>query len=197
MTLPTKEELDSIDMMPIYNKFWPVPEREYLLAPAGVEHYRLLKWISDNVEFANMPMRNQILEIGTYMGFSAGCFASNEKRFIYSVDISFDFYHNLLPRPNISLHKYESTVDQPVPDYLMLAPLVFVDTWHEGLIEKSIFDMCMGLTESTPWRGILIYDDIYYNDAMKEFWTSVKHPGKIDATHIGHHTGTGIIDFSI
>jgi hypothetical protein len=68
--------------------------------------------------------------------------------------------------------------------------IIFVDTWHEGKMERAVYDFLV----ANNWKGVLIYDDIYYNDAMKAFWASLPEP-KIDATHIGHSTGTGIIEF--
>lgn len=185
MTLPTKEELDALDMMPIYNQFRPVPEREYLLAPAGVEHYRLLKWVGDN----NRDKR--ILELGHYMGLSAMSLADCGKNKICTADVTFKHSHVIKDPVNVirRVIQHENYYPSNIGDF----DIIFVDAWHNGMLENAIFEE---LTNEN-WRGILIYDDIYYNDAMKAFWNNINHPGKIDATHIGHSTGTGIIDFRL
>jgi hypothetical protein len=40
--------------------------------------------------------------------------------------------------------------------------------------------------------GTLILDDIYLNDDMVNFWNQI-NDDKIDATNIGHSTGTGVV----
>ena len=40
--------------------------------------------------------------------------------------------------------------------------------------------------------GTLILDDIYLNNDMINFWNQI-NDDKIDATNIGHSTGTGVV----
>lgn len=184
MTLPTKEELDALDMMPIYNQFRPVPEREYLLAPAGAEHYRLLKWVSHNIQ-------GVFDEIGVYMGLGTACLASSLKNVVTGWDVDLQFL-NWRSTP-VNVHLSFSINEEWYSKSISKSNLVLIDAWHNGYLEQDIFNYMI----EEDFKGILIYDDIYYNDAMKTFWNNISHPGKIDATHIGHSTGTGIIDFSI
>lgn len=184
MTIPTKDQLDVIDMMSEYNQFRPVPEREYLLAPAGVEHYRLLKWMG-------MHYKGLFNEIGVYMGLGSACLASDIRNAVAGWDIDYQFLNwNTVPI-NITLKKSQG------PEWfspeIAYADIILVDAWHNGQVEADIYCFLLRVN----YKGILIYDDIYYNDAMRSFWNGINHPGKIDATHIGHSTGTGIIDFSL
>jgi hypothetical protein len=184
MTLPTKEELDTLSMTNPFIVFRPVPERNYLLEPAGTEHYRLLTWISKHYG-------GVINEVGVYMGLGTACLASNLNNIVIGWDIDYAYLNWISKPSNIHL--------EIVKGEDFFSPLIFngdtilVDAWHNGKLEQDIFDAALAV----GWRGILIYDDIYYNDAMTAFWNNINHPGKIDATHIGHSTGTGIIDFSI
>lgn len=180
MILPTKQELDAYDMQPIMDMFNPVPEVAFINEPAGVNHYRLLRWFGERF--------NEIADIGTYMGFSAAALAYSGKD-VVSFDTTFEHRHlKLKALSNIHFHLSSST--DVFPQWVENCDLVLVDTWHEGIMERNIYNWLV----KNNWKGVLIYDDIYYNDAMREFWESLPEP-KIDATHIGHITGTGIIEF--
>ena len=179
MTLPTKEELDAYDMRPIMAMFAPVPEIQFINEPAGVNHYRLLRWFGEKGLV--------VADIGTYMGLSAASLAHGGSK-VVSYDTNFDHRHlKVKALTNIHFQLVQGIEFDP---YISRADLILVDTWHEGIMERNIYDYL----KSVNWKGVLIYDDIYYNDAMKDFWNSLPEP-KIDATHIGHVTGTGIIEF--
>jgi hypothetical protein len=182
MTLPTPEVLNAYDMSPVAAMFKSCPEISYLYSPAGIEHYRLLRWVGENYS------GKVIFDIGTYMGLSAGCFTHSNRNTVWTYDISFDALKLKEPHYNI----WEEIVgdENCVPVNLLKANIIFVDTWHNGVMERKIYDQLL----AANWKGLLIYDDIYYNDAMREFWASLPEP-KIDATNIGHSTGTGIIEF--
>lgn len=56
--------------------------------------------------------------------------------------------------------------------------------------------------KKNSYKGILILDDIYFNNSMKGFWGSITEK-KYDLTNVGHKelgnlnipTGTGLVDF--
>lgn len=182
MTLPSKKELDSMDMSEVAKMFNPCPEISYLFDAAGFNHYRLLRWIGEN-NYGKL-----IFDIGTFMGLSAGSFAYSDNNIIHTFDTSFAAM-KLQPLETVIKNKVVNETD--IPDNLTDANIILVDTWHNGIMERKIFDTLV----AANWKGILIYDDIYYNASMKAFWESIDHPGKIDVTAIGHSTGTGIIEF--
>jgi hypothetical protein len=183
MTLPTPEELNAYDMAPVAAMFKSCPEISYLYSPAGIEHYRLLRWIGEKY------VGKSIYDIGTYMGLSAGCFAYSGNNSVWTFDTSFDAFKLNIPHRGIWSEIVRD--ENCIPVNLLRANIIFVDTWHNGFMEHKIYNLLI----ANDWKGILIYDDIYYNDAMKAFWAGINHPGKIDATNIGHSTGTGIIEF--
>lgn len=183
MNLPSKKELDAIDMADLMALCDKCPELSYMQERAGLNHYRLLRWIS------NVYPAALIYELGTYMGFSALCLADGINCKVITYDMAFGAVKWKTRPSNIEvrLADTEEYFDKSISN----ATIIFVDTWHNGIMERAVYDYLI----SVRWKGILIYDDIYYNDAMKEFWASIDHPGKIDATDIGHLTGTGIIEF--
>lgn len=83
----TNQELDDIDMNPVYEKMKPYPEREYLMRRSGVEHYRLLYWVAQNVNGLN------IVEIGSYQGMSTVCLCSNPSNEVFAYDLDFSTLH--------------------------------------------------------------------------------------------------------
>ena len=178
--LPTKEELNAIDMAPILANIKECPEKKYVDMPAGVEHYRLLHWLGHQHTFA------VIKEIGTYMGFGAMCLAANEDNAIHTYDLDFgpvkwiNRPFNVTPVKSFVVDDFDKGVGG--------AEVIFVDTWHNGIMEKKLLDHLV----NKDWHGLLIYDDLHYNDAMREFWRSVQQE-KYDLTEIGHVTGTGLI----
>ncbi len=180
MTLPTKAELDAIDMWPIIKQFNQVPEVQYLAEPAGLNHYRLLVWLSRKAGYVS--------DIGTYMGLSAACLAYGGT-FVNTYDTTFMHVHMKPYYRSFVTFILAKDTESFSPEILQ-SDLILVDTWHEGKMERDVYDFLV----VNKWKGVLIYDDIYYNDAMRAFWESLPEP-KIDATKIGHITGTGIIEF--
>ena len=74
-------------------------------------------------------------------------------------------------------------------DILENADLIFIDGPHNGIFEKSIYNKLKSL--SFKKEVILILDDIKVS-SMVMFWENIKFP-KLDISHIGHITGTGIV----
>lgn len=182
MILPSKYELDAIDMETISRDFKPCPEIEFLKEPAGTNHYRLLKWISRNYPYAKFS------ELGTYMGLSTLCLASDPTVLVTTYDVDFQYVKWRQRPKNVQVKHAEGL--NAFNDDIISSTIIFVDTFHEGVMERMVYDYLV----RNKWKGILIYDDIYYNEPMRKFWESLPGP-KIDATDIGHVTGTGIIEF--
>lgn len=195
LKLPTNAELDAMDMSAIVAHFHDGPEIELLSAPSGVEHYRLLAWL------ANEYVANDIREIGTFRGYGAMCLASHPSNEVTTYDINFenvdivgfDKKEQMLYGGNIIFEKADGVNDFDLS--ISQSDIVFVDAWHHGEIEKQIFEHL----DNQNFQGLLIFDDIDHDNfpGMRAFWNSIEHPGKVNITHIGHHSGTGLIDFSV
>ena len=61
-------------------------------------------------------------------------------------------------------------------------------------IKRCITPMC-DIRQNIKYKGYLMLDDIYYNDAMRNFWSSIVEE-KYDISNIGHHSGTGLVIFN-
>lgn len=144
----------------------------------GEEHYRLLclfsTWFHDT----------HIYELGTYRGGSALCLAYNKSNYIISYDIE-----NLVEverQPNIEFRQGDYKHDKQ----LLLSPLIFIDTVHDGEHEKEIYEYL----SVNNYKGITIWDDIKLNEDMIKFWNNVSRE-KYDISNFGHWSGTGVIIF--
>jgi hypothetical protein len=177
---PTKQELNAINMTHILANIKECPEKKYVDMPAGVEHYRLLHWLGWH------HMQTLITEVGTYMGFGTLCLADNPSNSVTTYDLDFGpvkwikMPENIIPLKSFNENGFDSNVRN--------ADIIFVDTWHNGIMEKKLLDYLI----SKDWHGLLIYDDLHYNEAMREFWRSIQQE-KYDLTEIGHVTGTGLV----
>lgn len=181
----TNSELDAIDMLPVYYLMKPYPEREYLLSKSGIEHYRFLYWIAQNVNNKN------IVEIGAYQGLSTACLSSNESNEVFSYDLDFSTIHfretphnvNFIPVPDNNPEYFDPAIRD--------GDIIFVDSWHTGIMEKQIWEY---LSAGNSWKGLLIYDDIYYGKKMFNMWNEIPID-KLDITELGHEFGTGVVFF--
>jgi hypothetical protein len=144
----------------------------------GEEHYRLLclmsKWFDDT----------HIYELGTYKGGSALCLAYNKSNYVISYDID-----------NVVEVQRQENIEFRLGDYkrdkqMLLSPFIFIDTVHDGVWEKDMYEY---LTINN-YKGITVWDDINLNDDMKNFWNNVNRE-KYDISKFGHWSGTGVIVF--
>lgn len=199
LKLPTNAELDAMDMSSIVAHFNQGPEIGLLSAPSGVEHYRLLAWLTNQNKEDDAML--SIADIGTFRGYSALCLASNPENEVISFDIDLtklDIKGFVYSQPDFSYNgiQFHEAPDQNKFDGTICnADIIFVDAWHHGEVEKKIYDYLV----ERNWTGLLIFDDIDHDNfpGMRAFWNGIEHPGKVNITHIGHHSGTGLIDFSV
>lgn len=158
----------------------PPDYQEYFWKPPGQEHYRLLAYLS--TLFSGVT----IVDVGTDAGCSAMALSSN----LTSRVVSFDIVNRRrcdIQLPNVEFRIQDALSDQPL---LLGSPLVLLDTAHEGPYEHAFYH---ALSER-GYKGLLVVDDLYLNDAMKDFWESISHP-KYDLSSVGHWSGTGIVVF--
>jgi hypothetical protein len=185
---PSLEEVNSVDLSPIFSLFKFFPEVKngdvnYLDRPAGTEHYKLLGWLSKQIN------NSIISEIGTGDGMGLLALSLNESNKIISYDIQDYNLKHLVPENGTrvicekNFNYYEDIIKSSI---------IFYDANHNGNDEYNFFLELKKLN----WKGILIYDDIYLNDEMKSFWAKIDIQ-KEDWTDIGHLScGTGAIFFN-
>lgn len=148
--------------------------------PAGIEHYRLLSVIS------NLFEDNTLYDVGSYKGLSALALSSNKHNYVKSYDIRWCIE---VERPD--------NVEFVVGDFTMdfdpsKTKFIFVDVDpHDGNQERRIIEFLYDM----QYKGLIMFDDIHQFEGMRNFWKNVYLP-KYDLTHLGHWSGSGLVDFS-
>lgn len=174
--------LDKLNEYSFYTE-WHVNSQYFALAP-GVEHY----WVVSELA-RKLPPGTKVLDVGTYLGFSALAFSTNENIHVYTVDLVDEIQDNFIKQKKNITFLYEDIL-QSLPKYIH-CPIIMLDTNHEGPFEVAFVKRL----EELNFKGILICDDIHLNEAMRNFWKNIQQR-KQDITHIGHWSGTGVIFFN-
>lgn len=176
-------EILEYDMSHITNN---VSEKEYAYYMNSTigEHYRLLAYLS--LKFEN----ETFLDLGTHLGYSAICLANNRSNKVITYDIVDNRIKNDLESYSNIEFRMQNIFD--IDDKTILnSSIILLDITHSGIDEKNFLKKLSDI----GYSGIVILDDIYYSEAMKEFWNSIADK-KIDLTEYFHATGTGILSNS-
>jgi len=168
----TNKELDSINI-----NFKIDNIDNYFYLESGREHYRLLMYISTLFD------RQTLFDIGTYTGLSALALSYNKNIRVKSYDIR---RTNINKKWNIKYIIGNILQDKN----LRYSPFILLDTEHDGIFENEFYNHLIKI----GYKGLLMLDDIFLNDEMREFWNGIKRD-KYDLTNKGHFTGTGLINF--
>jgi hypothetical protein len=152
--------------------------KSWFYMDAGLEHYRLLVFISKLYNGVNL------LDIGSYQGSSAIALSFNKKNKV----ISYDIEH----QPEIADIKISNIefIKGNVLKHEIDAPFILLDTYHDGTFEQEFVNHLLKI----KYKGLVMFDDIHLNKEMSNFWNGLKNE-KYDLTEIGHHSGTGIAIF--
>lgn len=154
----------------------------YFLDPDGKEHYRLAAFLGTCFNHA------QIFDVGTNKGYSALALSYNRTNKIISYDIT---DAKALNRQE-ELDRIEFRIgDVLQDDRLLFAPLIMLDTDHDGVFETEFFNFL----RTHDYKGLVLLDDIHVSSAMIRFWVSIDEP-RLDLTELGHFSGSGLVDFS-
>lgn len=145
---------------------------------SGREHYRLLAHIGSLINDSN------ILDVGTYKGYSALAFSTNTSNNVTSYDIINQ--HNRENYKNIEFRIGEATTYEKYDT----TPIILLDTYHDGVYESTFIEHL----RTIRWNGVLIMDDIHEFKALETLFNSLPEK-KHDITNIGHWSGTGIVRF--
>ncbi len=187
MIKPTLEEVKAIDLSPLY----PLTKdnddnRRLFKGEAGVEHYKLLAWISEQFVGAT------IIEIGTLGGLGTIALSFNPKNHVISFDIRNYKWGNTTPENAEKKIVYDGYMDE-----VMKSPVIFYDAAHEGMEEMEF----LGELRERGWKGIIVWDDIHLNKEMETFWkhcvalSQVTESNMVceDWSSLGHQTGSGVL----
>lgn len=157
---------------------------KYFYLPPGHEHYWLLSELAKQV-----PNNSTVLDVGTYLGYSALALSTNENINVVTVDIVDEIQYNLPKQKENIKFLIEEDIISKLPKYIN-CPIIMLDTNHEGEFEELFVQKLIDLN----YKGILICDDIHLNEPMKKFWSNISLR-KQDISNLGHWSGTGIIFF--
>lgn len=148
------------------------------------EHYRLLTYLSN--KFNNID----IIDAGTYQGYSALALSQNIKNKIKSYDITPMSYDFLTKMGNVEIITKDINIEDDT--VILNSPLILLDVDpHDGIQEKVFIDKLIKMNYS----GYVLCDDIHLNSEMQSWWDSITL-SKYDLTNIGHMHGTGLICFN-
>lgn len=177
----SNELLDVLNM----NLYQTIDNKEYqnyYTEKSSKEHYRLLTHISNSFD------NQTFVDIGSLKGSSALALSTNKKNKVYSFNLFNQLSLSTIPE-NIEFI-IDNVINGKYDHILMTAKFILLDTFHDGTFEKQFYNHLV----SIGYLGYLLLDDIHLNPEMKEFWNSIDK-NKIDLTHIGHWSGTGLVYF--
>lgn len=160
--------------------------------PPGKEHYKLLAFLS--FQFSN----SIIVDIGTHVGSSALALGQNLSNKVYT----FDIFDKLSTSQKKALWKnnnvfffdddlFDVSIFSQWKETILSSKIIFLDIDpHEGTREFKFY--CW--LKENDYKGILILDDIHYFKEMRDnLWHKIPSEEKVDATELGHWSGTGIV----
>ncbi len=160
------------------------------------EHYRLLKAI------AKILNPKKIVEVGTYTGMGARALLQGQSQgSVYTYDIfPWTHFESHLTQKDFDNGKViqiladlsnQAEFDKNL-DLLNEAEIIFIDGPKDGVFEYQLLPLLKRLKPKE--NKLLILDDIRFVN-MVDLWISIQSP-KLDASSLGHWSGTGMIDIS-
>ena len=175
----TNETLDNLDMG-LSSHINNVEYQKYYNEVSSKEHYRLLTYLSINFN------DKIFVDVGTLKGSSALALSTNKTNQIYSFNITNQLELTEIP-DNVDF-KIDNVINGNYNEILLNSHLILLDTFHDGGFELEFLNHL----KTIGYSGLLILDDIHLNNEMKYFWENINED-KLDVSHIGHHSGTGIV----
>jgi hypothetical protein len=158
---------------------------EYFTLKSGLEHYRLLTYLSMMFDGIN------IFDIGTCGGASSLALSSSPNNTVHSFDVRNVRSPSLSSIPNIKFYTENILENRSMCELLLKSPLIFLDTAHDGVFEYQFYKFLV----DNNYHGIFGLDDINLNDAMRNFWKNIS-TRKEEVTRYGHFSGTGLVLFN-
>jgi hypothetical protein len=149
----------------------------------GQSEYRLYSYLST---FFN---NSTILDIGTRSGGSALALSYNDSNQVISYDLV-DHGANSIQKSNITWKIMNFMEDETI-DWSKVSIIVIDVDPHDGIQERVMMDWL----RNKNWKGILLHDDIGpLWPETQNMWEEIPEE-KFDVIHLGHLSGTGIVNF--
>jgi len=163
--------------------------------PRG-EHYKLLSYISQQYNGIT------ILDVGTLRGASCLALAQNKNNKVITYDINntettpnkWDPHVATLPflddYPNVTRKIMDINVESA--DIINSAEIILLDIIHDGVTEKKFSDML----DKIGYKGYVFCDDVFshMHPACTQWFENIKIE-KYNLTEVGHHHGTGLLNY--
>lgn len=158
----------------------------YIFSPAGVDHYRLLRKISQSFKGIT------ISDVGTNRGLSALSLSGvgNTVKSFDVIDLVDPRLKDISDQIGCEFVLRNLLDDEFLKNYVINSDFIFLDTDHDGIFENQFYKFLV----DGGFSGTLLLDDIYLNEPMKHFWNSITQDKK-DLTRFGHFSGTGFVNF--
>jgi len=173
--------------------FHDVNNYEEYFSACGAQHYRLLSYFSSLFHHSN------IIDIGTHRGNSSLALSYNKTNTIHTFDIVSNINpHIMAHTDNVICYKDnifdEETANNKYKELILSCPFILLDVDpHDGGNETIFYEYL----KKIDYKGFVICDDIWYFKEMRDnFWYNISHVERYDLTHLGHWSGTGIINFN-
>jgi len=179
--IPNYDEVNSIDLSHIAHNVIEDEFRNYFLNCPSSDHYKLLGYFS--MKFNN----STLLDIGTFKGCSALALSLNQNNKVVSFDVVSGL-RKLSIEPNNIEFIVDDCLNEKYKNLILSSPFIMYDTVHDGKIETDFYNYILSIN----YKGILMFDDIKYNEEMISFWNSINEE-KYDISNIGHWSGTGLV----
>lgn len=165
-------------------------DSEWLYARPGVEHHRLLAYLSTLFE------GRTIFDVGTHQGDSAHALAYNASNRVLSFDVVDHVPAHRRRRSNVTYYLedlFDATTRDGWKQELLASAIIFLDVDpHEGTREAGL----VRWLRDNDYAGVVVLDDIWHFKAMRDhLWYGIEDRHKIDVTHVGHWSGTGLVSF--
>jgi len=208
------DKIHTIDKSPLekVQNFTTEEYVNYMLADAGTEHYAFLNYLSSTYGDCR-----HFTDIGTRVVASSVAVGSNLKSPVWTFDIptskeryaafrgdTEELYQAKAQSVgiNIKFHNLDllKVSDEELKEYVGTW-FVMLDTFHEPYtspFEREFFQRLLDI----KFKGILGLDDIHFNHEMKQWWKELQDGAvyggyaTYDISEVGHHSGTGLVDFS-
>jgi predicted O-methyltransferase YrrM len=169
---------------------WKPSHTQYFTMESGKEHYRLLTFLANEV--SKTSTTNHIIDIGTYLGFSALALSSPNGSHVVSYDIV-----DCIPDDETGLTaKSKSNIDLRITDCLnemdtlINTDFICLDVAHDTSTEQEV----LTALKANNYKGLLFLDDIHLSKEMDDWWNSIDLP-KYDVSKYGHWSGSGLVVF--
>lgn len=209
-----KNALENKNVMAQVNKYTETNHQKLLLMDPGVEHYPLQQYMTQTYGDCR-----HIMDIGTRYVASSLALGSNFRTPIWTFDMAASTERQMAFQAaqkseaewqttvqslgvQIKFHNLDLlTIPQTEFEAYIGTWFIMLDTAHLPYtvpFEREFFERLY----RSNYKGIVFLDDINLNDEMKRWWQELKDQAAehqfqmYDVTPVGHHSGTGVVDFS-